>query len=785
MKIRKLLCTVLALCLLLVLPLGASAAEVASGTCGENVTWTLTDDGMLTISGEGEMKDYSMPTKYSYAPWYPNADQITGITVGEGVTYIGAYSFFDLEEVTEVNLPEGLLEIGTYAFSGCENVTAVTLPTTLTEIGDVAFSNTALTKITIPAGTTVVGGDAFAVCSDLEAISVESGNTKYSSDAQGILYNKEMTVLLDCPDAFEGKCVVPSGVAEISDRAFSQCDALTAVHIPASVTYIGQYAFFYLDDVKDVYFLGDVPEIQDWSFEGTTATVYYPDDNATWTDDVMQNYGGELTWVSMGESAAPAAPVVKGSNLASTGKIKLSWAKVEGAAKYQVYRSTSKSEGYKLLKTVTGTTFTNTSAVAGTTYYYYVVAVAEDGTVSENSAIVTRTCDYARPVVKATNAPASGIVKLTWEEVEGATEYQVYRSTKKSSGYTLVKTTSYNYYNEMNEAPGATYYYKVKAAGSKSAALSAYSVAVLRTVDCAQPLLEATTVASTGKVKLTWNKVNGAVGYEVYRSTSRYGTYTLLKTVKGTSFTNSSAKAGVEYYYKIKAVGPKTAANSVYSESRVKTCDLAQPVVSITLTSSGNPKLTWNAVSGAVKYRVYRATSENGSYKLMKTTTGTSYTNTSAVDYETYYYKVRAIHTESAANSAYSAVKFISATSVNAWASDLEKEALDLINDYRDSKGLPELSWYKPGEIAARTRAAEVAVHPYYERPDGTALDDMLVPYGIGMELSYTGCTTASEAVEFMMSLEDAEYVMLDIWESVVVASNGDSWTFLFVVAEE
>ena len=149
--------------------------------------------------------------------------------------------------------------------------------------------------------------------------------------------------------------------------------------------------------------------------------------------------------------------------------------------------------------------------------------------------------------------------------------------------------------------------------------------------------------------------------YQIYRATSKNGTYKRIYTTTKTSFTNTSVTAGQTYYYKVRAIAEKSAANSAYSTAKYRTCDLARPVVSIKLNSADHPRLTWKAVDGAVSYKVYRATSANGTYKLMKTTTSTSYTNSSAKAGTTYYYKVRAIHSNTAANSAYSTVKFITA----------------------------------------------------------------------------------------------------------------------------
>ena len=259
------------------------------------------------------------------------------------------------------------------------------------------------------------------------------------------------------------------------------------------------------------------------------------------------------------------------------------------------------------------------------------------------------------PEVTASNDPKTGKIKLTWDAVEGAVKYQVYRATTKNGDYKLMYTTSKTSYTNTKATPGKYYYYYVVAV-SESGVESRPSDVVGRTCDLAQPKVTASNVAATGKVKLTWDAVEGAVEYKVYRATAKDGKYSLMYTTTGTSYTNSKAEAGKTYYYKVMAVAAKTAANSVASEIVSRTCDLAQPKVTGKVTLAGNPKLSWSKVDGAVSYKVYRATSENGTYKLMKTTTGTSYTNTSVTAGKTYYYKVVAVANNTAANSAASEI---------------------------------------------------------------------------------------------------------------------------------
>ncbi|HCX43080.1 MAG TPA: hypothetical protein DHN18_00260, partial [Oscillibacter sp.] len=169
-------------------------------------------------------------------------------------------------------------------------------------------------------------------------------------------------------------------------------------------------------------------------------------------------------------------------------------------------------------------------------------------------------------------------------------------------------------------------------------------------------------LTSTGKPYIYWSAVDGASQYEVYRSGSSNGTYEYVGTTTATNYTDNKANAGYTYYYKVKAVSKvKSTANSSLSAAVAITCRCARPSVKIT-TSNGSPRLTWNAVAGASQYEVYRATSKNGSYTKMFTTSNLSYTNTSAKAGTTYYYKVKAVSkVKSAANSAFSTVVSIRA----------------------------------------------------------------------------------------------------------------------------
>lgn len=259
------------------------------------------------------------------------------------------------------------------------------------------------------------------------------------------------------------------------------------------------------------------------------------------------------------------------------------------------------------------------------------------------------------PTITLENVPETGYVKVSWNEVPFAEKYQVYRSAEKGGTYKLMKTTTGLSYINTSAKPGETWYYKVRAV-TVIGENGKYSSAKYRTTDLPRPVVTGGHVAATGKNRLTWEAVPGAKEYKIYRADAKDGEYTLKLTTSNLSYVNTGSVAGETYYYYVVAVHENTSANSAPSLTKTLTCDLAAPVVKLSYTSAGKPKLSWAAIDGAKEYKVYRCETKTGQYKLLKTTTNLTFTNTSVASGETYYYKVMAIHEKSAANSAYSAV---------------------------------------------------------------------------------------------------------------------------------
>ena len=674
------------------------------GTCGVNANWVMTADGTLTISGKGRISNYN---DYSNcAPWYACGKYIKSIVIESGVTGIGNYAFYCCEALTSVTIPNSVTTIGDGAFSYCEALTGMTIPSSVKTISGRAFSGctslrsvtipngvtvideslfygcTSLTSVTIPSSVTSIGWSAFFRCSSLKSVNIPSSVTTIDSNAfsectslTGVTIPNSVTAIYG--GAFSGctsltSVTILNSVTSIGASSFKGCTSLTSVTIPNSVTTIGSGAFKDCSALTEIRLPSALKAIKSETFSNcvrlTSVTipknvtdveekafyycesltdVYYDGTAADWAKLTVASGNDDMTNATLHCAAVPAAPVVKLGNSAASGKPVLTWNAVPGATSYKVYRAASKSGTYSLLGTVTTTSYTNTGAKEGTTYYYKVKAANGAGESAYSNVVsgkVVVTPKPAAPVVKIGNSSTSGKPQLTWCAVYGATSYRIYRSTSKGSGYSLLGTVTATSYTNTGAKAGTTYYYRVKAVND--AGLSPYSNIVSGQSKAVTPKLSAPVVkighsAASGKPMLTWNAVSGATSYKVYRATSQNGTYSLLGTVTATSYTNTGAKAGTTYYYKVKAVnsaGESAYSNIVSGRATVTTLTMGHS------STSGKPQLTWKAVSGAASYRVYRATSKNGAYSVINTTKALTYTNVGAALGTTYYYKVEALN---------------------------------------------------------------------------------------------------------------------------------------------
>ena len=329
------------------------------------------------------------------------------------------------------------------------------------------------------------------------------------------------------------------------------------------------------------------------------------------------------------------------------GRPLLTWAAVNGANGYAVYRSESADGEFVKVASVSTTKYADTAAENGKTYYYYVIAVKNDAAYGLRSDVVSTTVELTvvEPVVGARQA--DGKPTLHWNKLQNAVSYQVYRATKENGEYVRVFTTKGLTYTHVSAEAGKTYFYKVKALFADGTnQFSEFVSATFRPVS-----VNFAPVAGNrdtdGKPTLHWNKLQNAVSYQVYRADSKDGKYVRVFTTKGLTYTHISAEAGKTYFYKVKALfADGTNQFSEFVSATFRPVSLNFAPVAGNRDTDGKPTLRWNKLQNAVSYQVYRATKENGEYVRVFTTKGLTYTHVSAQLDKTYYYKVKAVFSD-------------------------------------------------------------------------------------------------------------------------------------------
>lgn len=251
--------------------LTANAAE--SGTCGENLTWTLDDSGTLTISGTGNMTDYE-----GLASPFCERSDIRTVIVAQGVQSIGYGAFYGCENLTQVVIPDTVSYFGGYVFgatpwlkakraespfviingilidgAACEG--AVNIPDSVKAIAKYAFygGRNMMTSVTIPDSVTYIGENAFRQCSKLTSVTLPDSITTIRS-----------STFLSCSALLE--ITIPESVTGIESSAFEFCESLAEINIPDSVEYIGDAAFAYCDSLTDVTIPESIKSIGRWAF---------------------------------------------------------------------------------------------------------------------------------------------------------------------------------------------------------------------------------------------------------------------------------------------------------------------------------------------------------------------------------------------------------------------------------------------------------------------------------------------------------------------------------------
>ena len=259
---------------------------IASGKCGDKLTWVLDSSGTLSITGNGAMWAGSDENGNYTRPWNEFIDQINTVIIQDGVTSVGAFAFDSCANLDCVSLPATLTTLGRNCFSRCEKLTSVVIPKGIKEIPISAFWQCYnLASITLLEGITSLGNSAFAGCAITAITLPESLTTIDASAFNGCTKLTEV--------------ILPGEVTSLGKWAFSWCSALKTIHIPVSLTTIGEDAFYSCGSLTNIYYGGTKAQwnelvaskiaAENWP---ANATIHYSK-----LETARGDCGKHLTWV--------------------------------------------------------------------------------------------------------------------------------------------------------------------------------------------------------------------------------------------------------------------------------------------------------------------------------------------------------------------------------------------------------------------------------------------------------------------------------------------------------
>ncbi len=678
-----------------VLAVTVSAKEVVeNGECGmqgDNVEWVLYDDGELVISGTGKMHNYNGLD--DVPGWHD--DYVNVVVIKDGVTSVGSYAFCDdpirdggcISYIDNISLPNTIIEIGVGAFRGCP-IKEINIPLSVERIKTRAFNACdVLENVFIPENVYEIGYEAFSGCEKLVSINVSTDSNYYMS-YEGVLYNLEKTILIQYPLGKSRSFIVPNGVLEIADYAFSSgyydfddC-ILEEVVLPNSLQIIGKNAFYNRRELKSIEFSKNVERIEDGAFWGCNnlIDVYYNGSEELWNATYVGMFNEPLQSANINyinehyhtyTSTVTQEPTCwKDGVLTYTCECGDSYTETIEKKEHE-YRPWETKVNPKCTQPgmewsyclICDNDFEREIPPTGHDIIEYVMRATTDemAAYGGDGAYMT-TCDVCNEVFKQEffARPAEYELSTSVYTYNGKVRKPTV-TVKDADGKTLVAGQDYDIiYPDSMKLPGkyeVTVLFKGNYLGEKRLTFTIKPKATTG--------LKAKT-QDTKSITLSWSKTTGATGYEVYKYNSQTKKYVKIKTTTSTSYKVTSLNAGTTYKFKVRAykkVGDSTTIFGTYSSVFSTATKTAKPTLKSATQSSGKVKLTWNNVSGESGYEIYYSTSKNGTYKKMSGVAANkiSYTTSKLTAGKTYYFKVRTYKTvgDNKVYSAFSNVKSV------------------------------------------------------------------------------------------------------------------------------
>ena len=623
---------------------------------------------------------------------FSDCTNLTDIVIPNSVNRIDVGTFWRCTSLKSITIPNSVISIGSKAFSDCTNLSDIIIPDSITYIASDAFKNTKWFD-NQPDGVVYAGKVAYEYKGNMlenTKIVLKQGTKSISKDAFSSCINLT-------------NIVIPNSLLSVGGGAFMNCSKLKSITIPRNMEDIGEYAFGYSDIGIHYGPPVKYEDFTIKGYKGTAAETYAKENGFKFialdvskptsvslnktalTLDVGKSYTltktvspsnavTSYTWRSSNTSVATvdkngkvtakasgtATITVKTSNgktatckvtvnlpapqitgLANTtGGIKISWNKVDGAYGYRLYYKPA-SGGWKRFKDTTATSFTDSGVVPNKTETYTIRCIDKNGkTVSGfNSKGWSKKYTPVAPTITRLSNTSKG-VSVTWNKIAGVYGYRLYQKT--SNGWKRIKDTTATSYTDSAVSANQRKTYTIRCIDKNGKTVSGFnSKGWSKKYTPVAPTISKLDNTSGG-IKLSWNKIAGVYGYRLYYKTSSGG-WKRFKDTTATSFTDSGVSPNRTETYTIRCIDKNGKTVSGYnSKGWSKKYTAATPKITKLTNRSKGVSVTWNKIAGVYGYRLYRKY-DGGSWTKVKDTTSTSFTDSGAKKGKKVTYTVRCI----------------------------------------------------------------------------------------------------------------------------------------------
>ena len=310
--------------------IGAGAFQVCKSLSSIKIPDSVTSIGEWAFSDCSSLSRIEIPNSVTSIEYetFQFCNSLSSIEIPESITSIGDYTFRACSNLKNIEIPESVTSIGKWAFRECSSLESIEIPNGVTSIGEYTFSGcSSLRSIEIPDSVTDIGMRTFEGCSSLKSIEIPESVT---SIAYGIFLDCSSLSRIEIPDsvtgigwyAFSGcsglnRIEIPDSVTGIGWYAFGDCSSLNSIEIGNSVTSIGNYVFSGCSNLSNICFKGNKPDPDyDFLYGLSNVTIYYPQNDTTWSDIGSDSYGGtNIKWVAYD----PSMPATASVGVESTG----------------------------------------------------------------------------------------------------------------------------------------------------------------------------------------------------------------------------------------------------------------------------------------------------------------------------------------------------------------------------------------------------------------------------------------------------------------------------------